>query len=131
LAYDVFIGKGFALNDKNLVKTEVRVQYWHYIRDLGEGLFEVIPSMTHEYKLNSKVTTYERLALQWNNELAPFGELLSGQAGVGLKVKLGQNLTWNLVDVTAVTALTPVDDGDPREGESVKAAVSTALTLGY
>jgi hypothetical protein len=131
LAYDVFVGKSFNWDGgPNTVKTEVRVQYWHYVRDLSEGLVEVIPSLTHEYRIG-QFTTYERLALQWNNELAPFGDLLSGQASIGVKAKLMKNLNWNVVDVAAVTALTSVDEGDPRKVEHLKSAVTTALTYNF
>ena len=122
LAYDAFVGKKFRLGSHTLTP-ELRIEYWHYTRDLGTGMISVIPSLNHEYAITPKLTLYEWAGLQWNNRLAPFGELLSGQGKVGAKVKLPHNLLLN-ADLYGVTPLQSVSAKDPRKGGRVALEVA-------
>ncbi len=130
IAYDVFIGRSFNHDGPNTVTAELRAEYWHYIREGSEGMVSVIPSLSHEYRANARFAVYDQLVLQWNNEMDAFGELLSAQAKAGVKVKLTNNLNWNVVDVWGILPLTKVADGDPRaKNDDGAVAVATALAL--
>ena len=124
MAYDAFIGKSYK-QGANKVTFELRAEYWHYVQNVDKGMVSIVPNVTHEYQVG-KFTAYDQLVLQWNNELKPFGELLSGQAKVGVKVKLTPNLTWNILDIWGITPISPVEKGDPRQGQAV--AFETMVT---
>ena len=124
LAYDVFVGKSFNWDGPNTITAELRAEYWHFIRDANSGMVSIMPSVSHEYKVNTKVTVFEKIGLQWNNELAPFGELLSGQANIGVKVKLTKSLTWKVLSVTGMMPLQEADANDPRKDLKEIAGVS-------
>jgi hypothetical protein len=124
LAYDVFVGKSFNWDGPNTIVVELRAEYWHFIRDANNGMISIMPSVAHEYKVSAKVTVFEKIGLQWNNELAPFGELLSGMANVGAKVKVSKNLTWKVLSVTGMMPLQEADANDPRKDLKEIAAVS-------
>ena len=128
LAYDAFLGRSFT-NGGNTVTVELRGEYWQYIRDANNGMISVMPSVSHEYYDQAlRVTVYERLGLQWNNEMAPFEQLLTGQASLGCRIKVTSHLTWNIVDFTGVLPLQHVDDTDPRSVGG-KCCVTTGIKV--
>lgn len=129
LAYDAFLGRVIKVDPVNTVTPEIRVEYWHYVRDLNESMVSVMPSLAHEYQFLPKVKLYDQFVLQWNDKLAPFGQLLSGQARVGLKVNISHDLVWNLIDVWGIMPLTQVSKGDPRQDGEV--AYTTALKYNF
>ena len=126
LAYDVFLGRKWKCDERNAVGAEIRVEYWNYVRDANNGMVSIIPSVTHEYRLGEAVgfLAYDRLSLQWNNEMAPFSELLSGQAQCGIKIPLSKSLQWNAVDVTGVIPLGDAGPKDPRQGGVISIAMA-------
>jgi len=124
LAYDVYVGRSWNWDGPNTVAAELRLQYWHYSRDIDEGMFILIPTLAHEYRAGM-FTFYDRVSLLWNEELAPFGEMVNVQPVVGLKLRLTPSLNWNVVDIAGVLPLTEVEDGDPRTDGKV--AYTTAL----
>lgn len=117
VSYDVFVGKTVKVSDRSTLTPEFRVEYWHYLSSLNDGMFTILPGVTHSVTVG-KVVAYQRLGLQWNEQFAPFGQLLSGQASAGFKTKVG-NWSWTIVDASGALPFESADKGDPREQDGV------------
>lgn len=125
LVYDVYLGRVLKLDSANKLTVELRGEYWHYMRDLGEGVISIMPGVTHEVKISEKVSVYDRLGLQWNDELGVFGELLSGQANIGIKSKIAG--AWSCsADLGGILPLGSAADTDPR---NVGGEIAGTLTV--
>ncbi len=135
LAYDVFFGR--TIDTKRLfgqvfagapvaVTAEVRMEYWHDIRNIEGGMITIMPSVNAECTLSPRLTAYEKIGLQWDDAMAPYGALLSGQLDFGAKVKVTKKLTWNVIDVLGIAPLTATADDDSR-GKAI--AFTTGVNL--
>ena len=122
MAYDIFVGQKIHVSRSTLVP-EIRAEYWHYLSGLSDGMFTIMPGVTHSIPIG-KVVAYQRLGLQWNEKLAPFGQLLSAQASIGVKTKVGQ-WSWTIIDASGSLPLESVAEGDPRDQHGVIAYTTT------
>ena len=124
-SYDLFVGQTVKINSQVNIVAEMRFEYCHYVRSLADGVWIVMPSVTGTLQIDPTFSFYGKVGGLYNSKFFSFGELLSGQASLGVKAKLLKNLTL-VVDASGL--LLSVKAGDPRKSDVVYTA---SLTLGY
>jgi len=139
LGYDVYLGRKMDAKDLDSqlfsgaptkLTFEMRAEYWHFIKDFSEGMVSIMPSVKIDCPINSTLSVYEKIGLQWNDAMASFGQLLSGQLDLGVNKQLTKNLSWNIVDVMGIMPFGQVQADDPRS-ESGAVAIGTCLLRNF
>ncbi len=124
-SYDLFLGQTVKVNSQISMVAEMRLEYCHYVRSLAEGVWVVMPSISASYTIDPTFSIYGKVGGLYNSKFLSFGELVSGQASLGVKTKVMKNLTL-VVDASGL--LLDVKSGDPRKSDVV---YTTSLTLNY